>query len=233
MKKFFAILSAMICMATVSEASSSYPIPGRYDDQCVGQCEDPCVGQCEPSCGFYVGAFGGANWLNIRKMDGFRLKSKTGYTGALSLGYKLDNGFRFEGEVGYRRNRLHAKDRDDVFYSGYDKRNHGSRYTWSYMANFLYDFEEVSCYIPNVVPYVGFGLGYAHSHTDIKGHGEYSKEYSKERNKKSGNGFAYQGIAGVGYRLTDTTTLGVEYRYFAGKNHTHDNAVGLALRQSF
>lgn len=231
MKKFCAILSAVIGLTIASATYANYPV---YDCQCVGRCEDPCVGKCESTCGrFYVGAFGGANWLQNSSMHGFKLKSKTGFTGAASLGYKFDNGFRVEGEVGYRRNRLDAKDRYSEIYSsefGSDhKRPHGSHYTWSYMANFLYDFDEVSCYIPNVVPYVGFGLGYAQSHTHLKGHDGYAERKGKETER----GFAYQGIAGVGYRLTDSTTLAVEYRYFDGKNHSRDHGVGLALRQSF
>ena len=97
------------------------------------------------------------------------------------------------------------------------------------MANFLYDFDGVSCYLPNIVPYVGFGVGYTQNHAKIKTrvdhqHGHY---------KVDGKGIAFQAIAGVGYRITDSTTLALEYRYFDGKNHAEDHGVGLALRQSF
>lgn len=223
MKKLFAIVATILCLSVTSEGFSNQQ-DRCYNDQCVGQCVDPCVGQCEPSCGrFYVGLFGGANWLNMSKLHGFRLKSKTGFTGAASLGYAFDNGFRVEGEVSYRRNHLD-------FTHGYTSgKGHGSIHSWSYMANVLYDFHQFSCYCPNVVPYIGFGLGYTQNHIDVKAHDAYSKAKAKGKS----NGLAGQGIAGVGYRLTDSTTLAVEYRYFVGKKHVHDHSVGLALRQSF
>ena len=231
MKKLFAVLSSIVCLTLASEASAYQPVGQYYDDQCVGQCVDPCVGQCEPTCGrFYIGAFGGANWLHIGKIDGIRLKSKTGFTGALSLGYKFDNSFRIEGEVSYRRNRLDRKHLAREFYQEDSHvKTHCKLDSWSYMANFLYDFDQVSCCLPNVVPYVGVGLGYTRNHADLKArYGDHKADV-----KISGHGICYQGIAGVGYQLTDSTTLAVEYRYFAGKNHARDHGVGLAVRQSF
>lgn len=220
MKKMFAILSLAICLSIASEI---------YANQYDGQCVDPCIGQCEPTSGrIYAGAFGGANWMNRARIDGVRLKSKVGFTGGLSLGYAFDNGFRVEGEISYRKNSLHAKHSTYNLSSSSEKdKDHGSLHSWSYMANFLYDFNDVTYYMPNVVPYLGVGFGYTRNHSHVKGH-----SYHKNSHESS-NGFAYQGIAGVGYRLTDSTTLAVEYRYFAGKNHAHDHGVNIALRQSF
>lgn len=225
MKKIFGLLSLIFCLTFTSEAYT------YQNNQCVGQCVDPCVDQCDSTCGqFYVGAFGGANWLSIGKIEGIRLKTKTGFTGAVSLGYKFDNGFRVEGEASYRRNHLDSKHLAKEFNLDYENvKINGSFYSWSYMANFLYDFDQVSCYIPNVVPYLGFGIGYTQNHAHLKAHDQYSRDCAKA----SGKGIAYQGIAGVGYRLTDNTTLAAEYRYFNGKNNAHDHSVGLAIRQSF
>jgi opacity protein-like surface antigen len=228
MKKLFTLVSFLICLTAISSVSAY-----QVNNQGVGQCIDPCVGQCESSCKegkFYVGAFGGANWLNIHRIEGKRLRTKLGYTGALSLGYKFNNGFRVEGEASYRRNRLDARHLAKEFSLDSDNTKiNGSFYSWSYMANFLYDFDQVSDYLPNVVPYVGFGVGYTQNHAHLKKHAEDSKEH----HKFSGKGVAYQGIAGIGYRLTESTTLAVEYRYFAGKNRADDHGVGLAIRQSF
>lgn len=229
MKKYFAIFSTILCLAVSSEGFSYQQAP-VYSDQCVGQCVEPCVVVCEPSCGnFYVGAFGGANWLNMHKLHGVRMKSKVGFTGALAVGYAFGNGIRVEGEVAYRRNHVEFKAKDFVFGSENAPKAHGHIQSWSYMANFLFDFDQANFYIPHVVPYVGFGLGYARNHGHAKAH--YNSYEESEKSK--GHGFAYQGIAGIGYRLTDTSTVGVEYRYFACKDHLRDHSVGVSFRQAF
>lgn len=235
MKKLFTILSSILCLMTISNVNAQ-----SYYEGCVGQCVDPCVGQCcETSGNFYIGGFGGANWMNRDRFHGEKLKTKVGFTGGLSLGYAFDNGFRMEGEVSYRRNRLKNNHYDDNSYYSYSGKSgsHGSLHSWSYMANFLYDFHDVSCYCPNFVPYLGVGVGYSQNHSNLKrnycdSYDCYSNSRS-DHHKKSSGGFAYQGIAGLGYRLTDSTTLAAEYRYFAGKNHVRDQGVCLAIRQAF
>lgn len=222
MKKLFTILLSTICLLTVSSAYS------QYYDQCVGQCVDPCVGQCNQSGNFYVGGFGGANWMNCNRIHGVKLNTKVGFTGGLSLGYAFDNGFRVEGEVSYRRNQLKDIHFKYVTLSSSDvSKLNCSFHSWSYMANFLYDFHNVSCYCPNIVPYLGIGVGYTQNHARAK------DSYSNQHFKAKDNGFAVQGIAGIGYRLTDSTTLAAEYRYFVGKEKVRDHGVTLALRQAF
>lgn len=236
MKKLLALFSYVICLFFISTtyanpyfqpySNSQYPYT---DHQCVGRCEDPCVGQCAQShrgSHFYAGAFGGANWLNFHRFHDTKPKSKVGVAGALSLGYKFNNGFRVEGEVAYRKNHLKASDWFSGSYEG--TKLSGSTSSWSYMANFLYDFDCVSHHLHNVVPYVGVGLGYNQVHAHIKSHGD-----ERISAKGKGHGIAGQTIAGVGYRLTNSTTLGVEYRYFVGREHVRDHSVGLAIRQAF
>jgi opacity protein-like surface antigen len=243
MKKLSVIFLSLIYLLLVSNVYSNpydqsyYPEQYNYANySCVGQCEEPCVGQFD-SCGggrFYVGAFGGANWLNFHRTHGISPKFETGFATALSLGYKFHNGFRVEGEVAYRRNQLKKKHwfRDDS-YGEYSENNKvtisGSTHSWSGMANLLYDFDCVSSYLPQVVPYVGFGLGYTHVSAHIKGH----ENGKHECIKGSANGLAGQAIAGVSYRLTDSTSLGLEYRYFIAREHARDHSLGLALRQAF
>lgn len=230
MKKILVLLSSMLCLVTASNANAYQ----QYTEQCVGQCTypytDSCVGQCEPSCGrIYVGAFGGANWLNIKKQHGFHVKTKTGFAGGLSAGYKFNNGIRVEGEVAYRQNKIdsnHVKKHAREYLGDYaDIKVDGKFHTWSYMANFLYDFENCS----DFVPYLGFGLGYAEQHGKVKG----ELEGFKSSDRGSRKGFAYQGIAGVGYNLTESTTLALEYRYFKGEKKLNDHGLCLAVRQSF
>jgi outer membrane protein OmpA-like peptidoglycan-associated protein len=73
------------------------------------------------------------------------------------------------------------------------------------MVNALYD---IPVNFP-VVPYVGAGVGYARIKADgvnIAG----TTVMDDTSNK-----FAYQGIVGAAYRMTDNLKLGLEYRYFA------------------
>ncbi len=237
MKKLLSIYSFWISLflvaniyANPSYNQCNYPQQYRYADQCVGYCEDPCVGRCDPcSQGgrFYVGAFGGANWLNFHHTHDVKLKTRVGYATALSLGYKFNNGFRMEGEVAYRKNQIKHGE-STTFAENY--KVSGSTYSWSYMANFLYDFDGVSCYCPNIVPYVGVGIGYTHIGGHVKVHHDGLLIESK---KGTGNGIAGQAIAGISYRLTQDTSLGLEYRYFVAREHARDHSLGLALRQSF
>jgi opacity protein-like surface antigen len=240
MKNFLVMFSSVISLFLASNVYSN-PYNGQYyaaNQQQNPPC-GPCVGQCQGQSGgerhqmggrFYVGAFGGANWQNyrrIRKYD-FKPRMHTGYATGLSAGYKFDNGFRVEGEVAYRRNQLKSTHVSVPDTDGKGKMT-GNAHTWSYMTNVLYDFEEVSNYMPNIVPYVGAGVGYvqnrAHAKADVHG--------IQQKAKARDHGIAGQAIAGVGYRLTDSTTLGVEYRYLIGKAHARDHSVGLALRQAF
>ena len=237
MKKLLTIFSSLVCLFLVSngyanpyyqpQANAYYPCA----HSCVERCEEPCVGQCVSSSQeghFYMGAFGGANWLNTHRKDGIKPKTKLGYVALLSLGYKFNNGFRLEGEVAYRRN--HLKGVDTLKYSSSEHlKSSGVTYSWSYMANFLYDFDCVSYHFPNIVPYVGLGMGYTQNHAHIKAHNHQEHVDAKGRS----NGMVGQAIAGVSYRLTDDTSLGIEYRYFVGREHARDHSLGLALRQSF
>lgn len=278
MKKLLAVLSTVTCLFVGSNVySGTYPqlcqdrCSQQYSDRCVGQCVDPCVGQCEAPGRFYLGAFGGANWLNLHHIKGFKSGAKGGFVGGVSLGYEFDNGFRVEGEVSYRRNHVKRGERDrysdnyfysnsfdnDYFYSDssdsfsdfsfskngrYSSRKGKSFYShsWAYMANLLYDFNSFSSFCPNFVPYIGFGLGYSQQNDRHRKHDDYSfnlydSDHSHSSHRKRGRdgGFAYQGIAGLGYKLTDSTTLGVEYRYFGTQKNNHDQSIALALRQAF
>ncbi len=119
---------------------------------------------------------------------------------------------------------------ENNYYESGSFKHHSRRYSWSYMANMLYDFESCSCYIQNVVPYVGFGLGYSQLHLKEKNHHNDLHKIGKDSKQ---SGFAYQAIAGIGYNLTDSTTLAVEYRYLKGEKHPKNHTIGLAVRQAF
>jgi len=66
---------------------------------------------------------------------------------------------------------------------------------WAAMANLYYDFNRGG----SIQPYLGLGAGYVQSEI-----GALDEE----------DGWAYQGLAGIGWRMTDRATLDIGYRYF-------------------
>jgi len=165
--------------------------------------------------GFYAGAFGGANWLDISS----HVEMKTGFLVGGSIGCKWCNGLRVEGELGYRRNKLnHFKvDHEKLALSGHVR-------TWSYMANAFYELPIDFC----LKPYVGAGVGYANQRANMN---RINEDRVHAKNNK--NGFAYQLIAGVAYPICDTIDLDLEYRYFRGREHTNNNSVALGMKYMF
>jgi opacity protein-like surface antigen len=126
-------------------------------------------------------------------------------TGA--LGKNLGDGFRAEGELGYRQIELgHAT----VYAPGgtgiASGSTSGNSHAVSFMGNGYYDFKQLG---GPVVPYVGAGIGMA----DVSMDGV-SVNGSPAVND-SDLVFAYQAMAGVGYQLTPTDTIYTGYRYFA------------------
>lgn len=212
MKKLLALISIAYCLAFTSQVTAQ---PYEYE---TTEQEDP---------GFYVGAFGGTNWAHLKEHHHVKGKFKMGYVGAVSLGYKFDNGFRVEGEIAYRRNKLKSFSIKDSFgaeLSLSDFRASGHTSTTSYMANILYDFDFGYC----LTPYIGAGIGYADVHASA-----HSKDFPQYKASESSKGFAAQGIVGVSYALCEKTSIGVEYRYFKARENVDDQSVGIALRRSF
>jgi OOP family OmpA-OmpF porin len=111
------------------------------------------------------------------------------------IGYAFDNGFRLEGELSYRKNQWEALavDPPDGDFTGDAK-------AWGLLANLFYDFNRGG----TIQPFIGVGAGGAHVEVGIDG-----------LNDASDTVFAYQGLAGVGFRLSERATLDLTYRYFA------------------
>lgn len=198
MKKYLLSITLLACLFI---AGKGYSLT-FYD-----QCEGP-----------YVGAFGGANWLQTDTIRHPRLKAEfnTGYLAGVHAGYRFAYPIRVEGEASFRRNTLnHVKAEGQKF------KPHAHTQTWAYMANAYYDLN----IHPELRPYVGGGIGYARTNAKIR------HEDLTVRGKD--DGFAWQGIAGANYALCEKTDLGLEYRYFSSKKHVKDHSVAVALNQYF
>ena len=164
--------------------------------------------------GFYVGAGIGPNWTRDSGITGTGINVDadfgTGWAGALTVGHAYGNGVRSEIELGRRSNDL-----DSI--SGVTTGT-GDVTAWSGMLNVLYDFKTGT----PLTPYLGAGIGAARVSLD-------ARPIGASRIDDSDSAFAYQGIAGVGYRLNDATQAFLDYRYFATAELGFSTAAGTAV----
>ena len=173
----------------------------------------------QPVTGLYIGAVGGANFMQREQVrvaipgsPGPRYGSSgfdTGYVGIGSVGYGFGNGLRLEAEGNYRRNDYgHGT-------PGFATSGHEEKY--GAMANVLFDLDVGSSYI---YPYIGAGAGYAR----IDQRAGFVLPPYTGRISANDNGFAYQAIAGLSFPIPPVVGLSLvaEYRYYAvNGDHTY------------
>ncbi|MBF0356042.1 MAG: OmpA family protein [Alphaproteobacteria bacterium] len=175
--------------------------------------------------GLYTGLMGGYNILEDGSTSGGAINGKAEYEGGFAvlgaLGwdygrYSFGN-LRSELELGYRRN---GGDKVTGTATGVGTGNaSGDVQAVSLMLNGLYD---LPINFP-VRPYVGAGLGGAWVDFDnIKtSTGTFLKDSEMQ--------FAYQGIAGLGWEITNNWRANLDYRYFATLDPSvkHGNGTGV------
>ena len=153
--------------------------------------------------GLYIGAGGGLNIARDARVLGTGIDADTdfddGLAGVGAVGYGFGNGLRAEIELGYR-----DSDVDSV--NGLA--GSGDVSALSAMGNVIYDFETGSRF----TPYLGFGVGGAQ--VDVDG----AAPFGGGNINDDDTVFAYQGIAGVSYDITERFKLTLDYRYFAAPN---------------
>ena len=151
--------------------------------------------------GWYFGAEGGANFVPKIKFDAlantWQQKQDTGYAILGQVGYGFGQ-VRLEGELGWRHNEL-----DKFTWAAGSPSPSGAIGGVSFMANVLYDFKTNTPW----TPYVGAGIGGMNVNADniIAGNTKVTND--------SDTAFAYQGIAGIAYAVTDTLSLRADYHY--------------------
>jgi opacity protein-like surface antigen len=148
------------------------------------------VAACGPAAakGFYVSTSFGPNWDEGEPFA--FVNEDTGLAGMVALGTHVDgvDGLRFELEASFRTH-------EGTF--GPISFEHD---TTALMANAVYDFSGLDKF----VPYVLLGAGAAWTDFTVANFAPLSLENS---------GFAWQAGVGVNYRVTDSVSLGVGYRY--------------------
>lgn len=218
-------LAAAVAALTVSAAAYA-------DDNSSTGSDAPSGGKSlTASSGWYVGGSAGLSFLeeqtNHNGSDSVNFDtsaSNPGFDITGALGKDLGNGFRAEGELGYRQIEMgHAT----VYAPGGAGLNSGSAggnaNAVSLMGNGYYDFQTGG----RIVPYVGLGIGMA----------EVSMDGVSVNNAPAVDDsdlvFAYQAMAGIGYQLTPTGTIYTGYRYFATTRPTFSDAGGDRFNSEF
>jgi len=172
----------------------------------------------QPVSGLYIGAGGGANFLQDERIDSVRTlgvttpsnaraRFDTGIVGIGSLGYGFGNGVRVELEGNYRYNRPSSfrTATPGIRSVGGREQKYGP------MANVLFDLDIGS---PYAFPYIGAGAGVswvAHRVRVANANGTLNDQGGTD------NSFAYQAIAGISFPIPPVVGLSLtaEYRYYA------------------
>lgn len=173
----------------------------------------------EEKKGVYIGFVDGFNFTTDSDISGPAISTEADFDkGAVyvpAIGYRYGNGLRTEFEGAYRKNSV-----DDL--SGV-LNGTGRVKAKSLMANLIYDFNLNSRFMP----YIGAGAGMAR--VDFDG----VRPVGGVRIDDEDDVFAYQGIAGVSYWLSDALELALEYRYFATQDPDLRTAAGVNVESEY
>jgi OOP family OmpA-OmpF porin len=135
--------------------------------------------------GIYIGAHGGLAMYSGDYSDSI----DNGYDIGMQIGYRFNKNIRVEGAYDYM-----SQDVTDV--------DDSSINASVLMVNGYYDFDFGSKF----VPYVGVGIG------SLMPSATYSDTSITNSDQ---NQFAYQGIVGVDYKVSEKVSVGVNYRYMS------------------
>ncbi len=163
----------------------------------------PHLAIAQPVTGIYIGAAGGANFLQQEKTSFGRVGFQTGYAALGSVGYGFGNGLRLEVEGDYRNN---------AFGRGLANNVHEQKYGG--MFNALFDLDVGS---PYVFPYIGAGAGYSVVTQNQSSSFNVGGTSFSSAVRGTPGSFAYQAIAGLSFPIPPVVGLSLtaEYRYFA------------------
>lgn len=175
------------------------------------------------SDGFYIsGGFGKSIIKDIKKSS-LPIVSTVNIlmTESNNLSLSYQRGTNFRGAIGYKICDLRYEIEATHILARYKDltMNHGENSLFtpllsgktriiSAMANFYYDFSQLSNY---VVPYIGTGLGLA----QVKNHIEFELMDGKDIGNITEHGFSYQAIGGLMLNMTKQISAFLDYRCFA------------------
>lgn len=187
--------------------------------------------------GWYVSGQAGASFLNDADIEatdeGNALDSEiehdVGFGVGGALGYDIGNGFRVEGEIGYRQNDLDEISGRGVSTPFEGEFSDGDMSALSFMANVFYDFYTQSPW----KPYVGGGIGVAEVSINDAEVGRFSiggmedPERGGDFADDEDTVFAWQVGTGIGYEVNPWATVSLDYRYFATEDPSFTDPDGI------
>ena len=172
--------------------------------------------------GMYVSIQGGGSLLSDADIEdptglaaalGEEIEFDPGFNIGGSAGIVFRNNFRIEAEVNFARN-----DIDEFEVLGISFSADGDVDSLAFMGNAFYDF----AIRPPWTLYVGGGAGVAIiSIDDVKALG-----MSFPLKDDDDTVFAYQAGAGIGYAISPSTTLTLDYRFFATEDPEFEDEFG-------
>ena len=181
----------------------------------------PGVAQAYPKQGWYLGVGAGANFLqdNDAKIGATtnRIESSPGFLLDSAIGFGFESQLRPEFEIAYRRNTV---DKTSGTGSGVARGNMNSV---AFMGNLFYDFQTQT----GLTPYLGVGVGGALVGADDAGI-VFSSTFDNQPFL-----FAYQGIAGFSYELSERWDITADYRYFATLDPDYKTRTGLVTSEPY
>jgi opacity protein-like surface antigen len=146
----------------------------------------------------------------------------TGYVFSAAGGYSWGR-VRVEGEMSYRQNDLDQLTVTSVTLAGFGSATglataslSGDSSAFGVMINGWYDVDTGSPW----TPFFSAGIGFASVNLNIENVGGVAVNFDE-----SDTVFAYQVGAGLGYKLNQTTTLTLTYRYFGTSDPEFSNGV--------
>jgi opacity protein-like surface antigen len=135
--------------------------------------------------------------LTIEGLSGVEVSFDTGFAGALAAG--ADAGpVRIEGEFSYRKNDMDEFS-GSIFGMPVSGPANGEIESMSLLGNVIFDIGTNSPF----TPFIGAGMGFSNVDMELEGGSD------------DDTVFAYQFIAGMGFKVSDATSIDISYRYFA------------------
>jgi OOP family OmpA-OmpF porin len=163
----------------------------------------PAAAQAQDSGGLYGRIDGGYSPgagadIDTTSLIGIGADQKDGYLISGAIGYADESGFRVEGEVSRRQNKLKASPTLDPG---------GKLSATSLMLNGFYEFGGSDA---KIRPYIGAGAGVAFGKLKAENNAPLVPVSIDDKTTS----FAYQGMAGVAVKMSDQLAVDVGYRYF-------------------
>jgi OmpA-OmpF porin, OOP family len=163
----------------------------------------PAAAQAQETGGLYGRIDGGYSLglgadIDTTALIGTGADQKDGYVISGAIGYADESGFRVEGELAHRQNKLKASPTLDP--GGKLRAN-------SLMLNGFYEFGGSEA---KIRPYLGVGAGVARVELNAENNAPLLPVSIDDKSTS----LAYQGMAGVAVKMSDKLAVDVGYRYF-------------------